>query len=426
MITRIEATNYRCFEQLDVDLGRFGVVVGANGSGKTTLLDIPVLLGDLIEAANISMAFLNASQPRGARAGSLLELVHKERGDWFIFAVEAQLPERVVRDLLEGATDTVKQHEDRWPKYVRYELRLQVFNKRALQVQNEYFFTFSEQHQPPRNGARLHGEIDPKREWHFAIRREYGGEAEFRIETKPKAKVRGTFLDPDILALPKVRFETKTEYPAARWLVEALTDEAVFFDPVWSDLRTASKPGLPDRVTADGLNLPWLAMAMRNDLPEHFDAWKEHVRIALPQVTNIEVIEREEDHHAYFRLTYNDSYAVTSSGLSDGTLRVLALTLLPYLASPPKLLVVEEPENGIHPRAIETVLEGLSSIDDSQVLVSSHSPVVVANVKLEDLLAARLRRDGAATVIPGPDHPRLADWKGSIDLGTLFAAGVLG
>ena len=38
MITRIEATRYRCFEKLDVELGDFRVLVGANGSGKTTLI----------------------------------------------------------------------------------------------------------------------------------------------------------------------------------------------------------------------------------------------------------------------------------------------------------------------------------------------------------------------------------------------------
>lgn len=37
MITRIEATRYRCFDKLDVELGDFRVLVGANGSGKTTL-----------------------------------------------------------------------------------------------------------------------------------------------------------------------------------------------------------------------------------------------------------------------------------------------------------------------------------------------------------------------------------------------------
>ncbi len=44
MITRLEATRYRCFERLGVDVGDFRVLVGANGSGKTTLLDLPVLL----------------------------------------------------------------------------------------------------------------------------------------------------------------------------------------------------------------------------------------------------------------------------------------------------------------------------------------------------------------------------------------------
>ncbi len=113
MITRIEAINYRCFEQLDLDIGRFGVVVGANGAGKTTLLDIPSLLGDLIQTDHIAMAFLQSTQPRGQRSQSLVELVHQDRGDWFILALEAKLPERIVRELLEGATATVRQNEAR-------------------------------------------------------------------------------------------------------------------------------------------------------------------------------------------------------------------------------------------------------------------------------------------------------------------------
>ncbi len=50
MITRLEATRYRCFDRLAVDVGDFRVLVGANGSGKTTLLDLPGLFGDLLDA----------------------------------------------------------------------------------------------------------------------------------------------------------------------------------------------------------------------------------------------------------------------------------------------------------------------------------------------------------------------------------------
>ena len=143
-------------------------------------------------------------------------------------------------------------------------------------------------------------------------------------------------------------------------------------------------------------------------------------------VDQIEVVEREEDHHCYFRISYQGGYEVTSSGLSEGTLRILTLTVLPYLESLPNIIFLEEPENGIHPQAIEVVLQSLSSVYESQVLISSHSPIVLANTKLEHIICARLNKDGAATIISGEDHPQLKDWKGRLDLGTLFAAGVLG
>jgi hypothetical protein len=59
----IEATRYRCFERLGVDVGDFQVLVGANGSGKTTLLDLPVLLGDLLRANNVSSPFMERRKP---------------------------------------------------------------------------------------------------------------------------------------------------------------------------------------------------------------------------------------------------------------------------------------------------------------------------------------------------------------------------
>ena len=77
-------------------------------------------------------------------------------------------------------------------------------------------------------------------------------------------------------------------------------------------------------------------------------------------------------------------------------------------------------------RRSEVVLQGLSSFYDSQVIVSSHSPVVLASLHLDQILAARIGDNGAVEVIPGPQHPRLVDWKGEVSLPTLFATGVLG
>lgn len=429
MITRIEATRYRCFDKLDVELGDFRVLVGANGSGKTTLLDIPVLLGDMLRAHTIGDAFLRERDHRAPRASGFRELIFQGKGDFFIVAIEAALPEKPARDLLEGMTEKSRAREERRPTHLRYEVRLQLFNETELQVQNEYLFAFPRAHAPPRDGgaARLHGEVNPSRNWKFIVKREYGGKAEYTPETTQRAKVTASELGPDLLALPRVLYESKLEFPAARWLLTLLTEDAVFFDPNWNGLRVASMPGLSKtQILGSGKNAPWLALELQKTDPERFALWKSHVRLALPQITDISIHEREDDHHAYFRVRYGDSYEVPSSGLSDGTLRILVLTLLAYVAKPPRFLVTEEPENGIHPQATEVVLQSLSSIYDSQVIVSSHSPVVLASLDLDQILAARISESGASEVIPGPQHPRLVDWKGEISLPTLFATGVLG
>jgi hypothetical protein len=220
----------------------------------------------------------------------------------------------------------------------------------------------------------------------------------------------------------------ETLFPAALWFASLLRGGVVYFDPNWEALRSPAPPGLPKRLIASGQNLPWLALGLQDSDPEEFAAWIDHVRTALPQVNSIHVHEREEDHFAYFSVEYEGGYRVTSSGISDGTLKILALTLLSFLDDKvmPRLLVTEEPENGIHPQAIETALQSLSMLYDAQVWLSTHSPIVLAQTELRDVLATRLGKDGSVTVVPGNKHPQLRDWRGTIDIGSLFAAGVLG
>ncbi|MDR1605308.1 MAG: hypothetical protein LBS10_11100 [Gracilibacteraceae bacterium] len=60
------------------------------------------------------------------------------------------------------------------------------------------------------------------------------------------------------------------------------------------------------------------------------------------------------------------------------------------------------------------------------MLISTHSPVVLANVSLDQILCARLDRSGAVNIVSGRKHPQLKEWKGRIDLGALLATGALG
>lgn len=87
--------------------------------------------------------------------------------------------------------------------------------------------------------------------------------------------------------------------------------------------------------------------------------------------------------------------------------------------------LIEEPENGIHPRAVETVYQSLSSVYDAQVLLATHSLVVLGLVDLDQVLCFARDCDGATDLVRGRLHPRLREWRGDVDLGSLLASGVL-
>jgi predicted ATPase len=112
--------------------------------------------------------------------------------------------------------------------------------------------------------------------------------------------------------------------------------------------------------------------------------------------------------------------------LSDGTLRLLALSLLSYAPGTPGVALIEEPENGLHPLAMQAVYDALSQPPPGgQVLVATHSPVFLAHVALEQALVFRREPDGSALVRRGVEVPELKNWKSTATLADVFATGVL-
>ena len=160
--------------------------------------------------------------------------------------------------------------------------------------------------------------------------------------------------------------------------------------------------------------------------PERLKEWVAHVRTALPDVLDIRTVERPEDRHRYLSLEYSSGLSASSWVISDGTLRMLALTILAYIPDLEGILLIEEPENGIHPRAVETVLQSLSSVYGAQVLLATHSPVILSLATLAQVLCFARTAIGATDIVSGAEHPRLREWRHETDLGTLFASGVLG
>ncbi|MFS8067611.1 MAG: methylation-associated defense system AAA family ATPase MAD3, partial [Byssovorax sp.] len=216
------------------------------------------------------------------------------------------------------------------------------------------------------------------------------------------------------------------DFPIATWLRELLTRgvQSIVLNSL--EIRNASRPGQVRGFLPDGSNLPWVVADFQKKDPTRFDQWIDHVRTALPDLVTIRTVEREDDRHRYLMLGYKGGLEVPSWMASDGTLRMLALTIPAYLPGFGGVYLIEEPENGIHPSAVETVYRSLSSVYDAQILLATHSPVILSLARAEDVLCFAKTEDGATDIVQGIEHPALRDWKGTPNLGMLLGAGVLG
>jgi predicted ATPase len=191
-------------------------------------------------------------------------------------------------------------------------------------------------------------------------------------------------------------------------------------------MRHTSPAGSPRVFLPDGSNLPWVDHELETTDPDRLQRWVEHLQTALPDLRHISTREREDDRARFLELTYENGLQAPSWLLSDGTLRLLALTLIAYTSSAPRILLIEEPENGIHPRAVETVLQSLRSVYDGQVFIATHSPLVLSQIRDADLLCFAKDTQGAVDVVRGDHHPALKAWRQHLNLGDLLAAGILG
>lgn len=111
--------------------------------------------------------------------------------------------------------------------------------------------------------------------------------------------------------------------------------------------------------------------------------------------------------------------------LSDGTLRMMALITLLLQPELPHLMIIDEPELGLHPYAINilaSLLKGASV--RTQLIVSTQSVSLVNNFEPEDLIIVN-RMEGQST-FKRVDKSKLEEWLDEYTLGELWEKNVIG
>lgn len=111
-------------------------------------------------------------------------------------------------------------------------------------------------------------------------------------------------------------------------------------------------------------------------------------RAPVDDPEQVTMLNKRDGKGLYFELK-ESGQLVPASQASDGTLLVLAYLSILYLPKPPRLLLVEEPENGIHPKRLRDILEILRNLvheqPHTQVILTTHSPYVLDLFKPEEV-----------------------------------------
>lgn len=178
-----------------------------------------------------------------------------------------------------------------------------------------------------------------------------------------------------------------------------------------------------------GVNLPAFLYLLAQKYRSSFDLIEKTLRRVAPYFDRFDLAplaQNSETIKLEWRHKNSDMYFDAAS-LSGGTLRFIALAtlFLQPVELRPSVILVDEPELGLHPYAIEILASLIKQASTtSQVIVSTQSPLLIDHFQPDDI--AVVEREAGATTVSRLDAVRLASWLEEYSLGQLWEKNELG
>ena len=184
-----------------------------------------------------------------------------------------------------------------------------------------------------------------------------------------------------------------------------------------------NKPLMPDAG-----NLAAVLHRLRTENPVAYRRIVETIRQIAPFFVGFELDPTEPGKDIILNWRHRESDLVFGPHqLSDGTLRAICLISLLMLPAKelPILIVIDEPELGLHPYALK-ILASLcrSASEESQILISTQSSAFVSCFDPEDIVV--VERDGESSTLMRPDANALESWLDDYALGEIWEKNIIG
>lgn len=370
-----------------LDLRRLNLLIGPNGAGKS----------NFIEALSLLQATRTDLDRVIRRGGGVREWLHKG-------GAGAEAPEE--KDV--ATIDAVVSGPSR---PVRYRLQIGATGPRFTVVDERV--------------EEATANVDGKRpDFYFGYE---GGVPRINVGRGKKRSLQRDAVDPTKSILAQRR--DPEQYPELTALGERF--ERIQLYREWqsgftSPLRLPQRTDLPnDHLLEDGANLGLVLSRIQAD---HYPVWND-LRAAMR-----DLLDGFEDLVIKIEAASVQVFIVDRSGrrfpavrLSDGTLRFLCLLAILCDPTPPPLIVIEEPELGLHPDAICILPRLLREASArTQLIVTTHSNALIDAFTETPEVVVVTERTHDGTTMRRLDRDDLAEWIEQYGLGRMWSMNLLG
>jgi len=384
MITYIKISGFKSFQDFEMEFTPLTVIAGTNASGKSNLFDALSLLSSLAED-DLKTAF-------GAQRGNSSELFTQFGEEWYAnemeFVVE-MLVNRMVQDKWGGHAELNntrlryclvihrKPNEHSFEDlYVKYE-SLEKISQQEDKWVKKYLL---KETRALAKTLRAGGSREP------FIKTAYEGD-KMAIKIRQDGKQGGKATPADSISQTVLGKINSVDFPHAYAVKEEMRSwKFLKLNP--EDLRepTKQEPGMKDAITPSGKNMAAALFRIRQMDEYSITEISRKLNSFLPEFTEVIVSDEKADRQFLIKLKGEDGKYFTSRVLSEGTLRLLALCIMEFDDKHTGLLCFEEPENGIHPSRMKSMMQLLKDLSTDfsdpgnplrQVIVNTHSPVLV-------------------------------------------------
>ena len=175
-----------------------------------------------------------------------------------------------------------------------------------------------------------------------------------------------------------------------------------------------------------GGNLAAILLRLEREDIRRFEMICRHVGRVLPVFDRFQIEESYGKVFLRWKARWTDK-TFAAHLTSDGSLRFFALTTLLNLPPEmlPDVLLLDEPELGLHPSAVALVGDMIKALsNERQVIVATQSPLLVDAFSLDEIIVLELR-DGRTEVLQ-PDEDPYQHWLADYTTGELWRKNLLG